>query len=248
MLNSTRWPALTGSHAPIVAHVDCDPDKREDLKEWLSVRGRHSKGFEKLPDLLNAFHHGWHFDLLLVQWHDGIGWNDLSLVREIIKAPIILLTPAGFCDSAPNIDQGFFDETFIDFLTYPLEEGELRWRIHLQLRRAHKSGFIQEEKISCGIFLFLVQRRLVFRDGVQIQLKPREFDLALQFFRNFGRVQSRELLWRSFWKSPPKNGARALDTCIAGVRRRLALEDETGFELRSIYRVGYQLRHVSGNQ
>jgi DNA-binding winged helix-turn-helix (wHTH) protein len=84
----------------------------------------------------------------------------------------------------------------------------------------------------------------VVHKGREIMLQPRQFELALELFRNVGRlVYARvavELAVARRCTAP--DGARALDVCVANVRRKLELRRKARFTLHAVYRRGYQLR------
>jgi two-component system, OmpR family, phosphate regulon response regulator PhoB len=88
--------------------------------------------------------------------------------------------------------------------------------------------------------------------GTPIKLSPREFDLAVAFFRNVDQVLTREWLFANVWGRKVENGAfsttwgrkaenaslsRTLDVCVSGLRRKLGLR----FRLQAIWGQGYRL-------
>jgi two-component system, OmpR family, phosphate regulon response regulator PhoB len=76
--------------------------------------------------------------------------------------------------------------------------------------------------------------------GAPIKLRPREFDLAVAFFRNVNRLLTREWLFANVWgRKEEENGpaSRSLDVSVSGLRRKLGLRSR----LQAIWGQGYQL-------
>lgn len=96
-----------------------------------------------------------------------------------------------------------------------------------------------------GDYYFLEGLQVVLHRGREVTLSTRRFDLAIALFRHVGHTVDSRLLWTSLCDetfAPPSS--RALQVCVASVRKKLALYPENGFTLRAVYKRGYQLRTV----
>jgi DNA-binding response OmpR family regulator len=79
--------------------------------------------------------------------------------------------------------------------------------------------------------------------GEPIELTPREFDLALLFLKNVGRVLSRSYVHEVLWA---KEGSkrRSLATHVSRLRSKLQFGPSTGYRLSSVYSYGYRLEPI----
>ena len=82
-------------------------------------------------------------------------------------------------------------------------------------------------------------------DGAPVALAPKEFDLALLFFRNIGRLMSRDVLAECVWNREIPATSRTLDTHLSNIRQKLQLRPEHGVRLSSSYALGYRLELTS---
>ncbi|MNL56734.1 Alkaline phosphatase synthesis transcriptional regulatory protein PhoP [compost metagenome] len=74
-----------------------------------------------------------------------------------------------------------------------------------------------------------------------MSLAPKEFDLALLFFRNLGRLMSRDVIAECVWNREIPATSRTLDTHLSNIRQKLQLRPEHGVRLSSSYALGYRL-------
>ena len=87
--------------------------------------------------------------------------------------------------------------------------------------------------------------RVITLDDVAITLAPKEFELALLFFRNIGRLMSRDVLAECVWNREIPATSRTLDTHLSNIRQKLQLRPQHGVRLTSSYALGYRLELVS---
>ena len=80
-------------------------------------------------------------------------------------------------------------------------------------------------------------RRTAERRGVEIELRPREFDLLLLLARNAGRVVPRDRILAELWRDHWGGASKTLDMHISTLRRRLG---EPGL-ITTFRGVGYRL-------
>ena len=82
-----------------------------------------------------------------------------------------------------------------------------------------------------------------------MHLTQKEFELALLFFRNMGRLMSRKYLMESVWTltHPPEVEllSRSLDTHVSRIRCVLNLRPSNGYRLVAVYGQGYRLESLA---
>lgn len=219
--------------------------QRLQLCRRLDQLGYASVLFASSSALLAAIGKGQCFDLLLLADGDSQSWSCVSAMACVLGIPVLLLSDTLHWITRDASAQGFQAPPVFDFASLGVEDLELSIRIQTLLQRAREPRALQGERVGVGDYVFLEDARRVMRGGKEIRLQPRQFSLALELFRNLGAVVSRQSLWNLLWGKPAsQDGLRALDVCVANVRKKLDLRAENGFTLRAIYRRGYQLREA----
>jgi DNA-binding response OmpR family regulator len=131
-----------------------------------------------------------------------------------------------------------------DFMPKPIRVGELSARTRALLRRAYPAQ--HETEVVFGPYHFFPHSRTLHVDGEPLELKHREYELALFLFQNMGRLLSREHLREAVWGQGPEAPSRSLDTHISRLRTKLDLRPSNGFLLSAIYGLGYRLEAFDG--
>ena len=125
-----------------------------------------------------------------------------------------------------------------DFMTKPVRIGELRARVAALLRRSYTDK--TEEVLEFGRYRFLPESRSLEIEGTPVELKNREYELALFLFQNMGQLLTRDHLKEVIWGQVPDVMSRSLDTHISRLRILLDLRPANGFIVTSVYGVGYR--------
>ena len=122
------------------------------------------------------------------------GFSVLSRLRESSDIPVIIL-------SARTDEQDKLSGLSLmadDYMTKPFSVKELVARIKVNLARYEKSGIVKKTFSAGGITLDC-EKMTVYRDGKEIGISKKEFDLLLLLFENRGRVISRETVLEKIW-------------------------------------------------
>lgn len=82
-----------------------------------------------------------------------------------------------------------------------------------------------------------VESRRVLRQGNEIDLTVKEFDLLTELIRNQNIALYRERLYEKIWKEPFWGDTSTLDTHIQRLRKKLGWEDH----IKTVFRIGYRL-------
>ena len=127
-----------------------------------------------------------------------------------------------------------------DHVVMPVAPELLLARVRSLLRRAHRHASPTPCEVF-GDYRFDPGSKRLMLAGVEVALTPKEFDLALLFFRNPGHPMSRVELLDLIWNQESSNRSRSMDAHICMLRSKLKLRGANGYRLNSIYRYGYCL-------
>jgi two-component system, OmpR family, KDP operon response regulator KdpE len=109
-----------------------------------------------------------------------------------------------------------------DYVTKPFSPGELRARVHAQLRRARLAGSASAAAVvSAGGVEIDVAKRTVRRAGADVHLTPTEWDLLRAFLREPGKTLTHQQLFRAVWATSSGDPQQYLRVYVANLRRKL---------------------------
>jgi DNA-binding response OmpR family regulator len=221
-----------------IAVLDDDPFLLELIKGTLErhdhVCHTYSEGASLLKDVRYET-----FDLLIVDWHlpDMDGTDVVQAVRQMggYQPPILLITRRN--DERDVIEA--LNRGADDFMSKPLRMGELVARMTALLRRAFPEAM--GTRLAFGPYVFDAVKRALSVRGQPVELKNREYELALFMFRNAGRLLSRAHLREVVWGDVTEAPSRSLDTHISRLRSKLDLTESNGYTISAVYGMGYRL-------
>lgn len=157
------------------------------------------------------------YDMILLDWElpDGPGTELCKEMRRNGEAtPVLMLTGrSSVIDKSTGLDIGADD-----YLTKPFELPELLARIRSLLRRLWRD---KVERLTFGPLEMDVQTRQCFRNGTELKLLRKEFDLLELLMRNQNSFFSTEMLLQKLWGGDTEAGSDAVFQCIRRLRRKL---------------------------
>jgi DNA-binding response OmpR family regulator len=166
--------------------------------------------------------------------------NGISVLREFRRdgfvMPVLLLTAL---DSVEDRVLGL-DAGADDYLVKPFAFPELLARVRALLRRTTS---VPQMSLDLGDLHMNLAGHTAMRNGTQLELTSREFDLLEYLMVNRERVVSREMLTRDVWKETVRYTSldNVIDVQIARLRRKI----DDPFErklLHTVRGVGFVLR------
>jgi DNA-binding response OmpR family regulator len=163
---------------------------------------------------------------------DGIAL--LPLIRRATEVPILMLSAKH--DVATRV--AGLEAGADDYLAKPFEFVELVARVQTLLRRPNLA------RVSSLRFLDIemdVEKRLVWRDGENIPLSSREFDLLAVLLRHPERVFTRQQLLDRVWGADRDVLPGSVETYISYLRAKLDRSPRRRV-IRTIRGVGYSVR------
>ena len=120
-----------------------------------------------------------------------------------------------------------------DYIVKPFEVAELIARVEVVLRRYNKTQDVFELN---GLYVD-ASSMVAKRDGKEISLTPKEFDLLLLFLRTPNTALYRENIYEKVWGGELEYGSKTVDLHVQRLRKKAGLEKE----LKSVSKVGYRL-------
>lgn len=157
------------------------------------------------------------------------GLSGFEVLERLKGMPVILVTAkAGFPDRLKGLKLGADD-----YITKPFEILELVERVKAVLRRTMKGT---EEICFDDLRVELANRR-VYKNGVEIILKPKEFDLLETLIHNRNLALTREKLIELVWNFDYEGDTRTVDIHVQRLRSKLGI----AHRLQTVYKTGYRL-------
>ena len=155
-------------------------------------------------------------------------YSGFEIMEYIEETPVIFVTAR----SAPNDKIKGLRLGADDYITKPFDILELVERVKAVLRRTKADTAYFEFD---GIRIEFDNRR-VYKNGEEIQLKPREFDLLEVLVNNRNLALSREKLLRLVWEFDYEGDTRTVDVHIQRLRQKLGIAER----IQTVYKTGYR--------
>ena len=161
-------------------------------------------------------------------------------IRSFSTVPIIMLTAR-----SEDADQLMgFESGADDYVTKPFNILTLKARVRALLRRASISAPAAEtgdgrELITCAHISLDEKRRSAFKNGEEVVMTMKEFDLILFLMKNPGKVYSRESLLDLVWGYDYLGDTRTVDVHVRRLREKLELDPAQPRHIITKWGVGY---------
>jgi DNA-binding response OmpR family regulator len=127
-----------------------------------------------------------------------------------------------------------------DYIVKPFSPGELVARVDAVLRRLNAGAEGDEEPIELDGLRIEPAARRVVRDGEELALTQREFDLLLHLARNPGRVFTREELMDAVWQFSFYTDTSTVTVHVRRLRAKLEEDPSEPRRLQTVWGVGYR--------
>jgi two-component system alkaline phosphatase synthesis response regulator PhoP len=189
----------------------------------------------------------WAPDLIILDLMlpDLDGYRVLQQLRkEGVGTPVLILTARGEeSDKVLGFRLGADD-----YVTKPFGVMELLARVEAILRRSRRGDEPPEEPVKEGdldVFGSITvdaRARIVYREGEEVLLTPKELDLLLALMGKDGAVVSRLDLLKEVWGHRAAVVSRTVDTHISELRRKLEDEPSTPKHILTVHKAGYRFQ------
>lgn len=173
--------------------------------------------------------------LMDVMLPDGDGISLLQRIREEgFQKPVLVITAR---DTVKDLVLGL-NSGADDYIVKPFAFDELLARLRAVLRRSPNSSF--ETRLIYGDLIVDSLTRTAIRNGRELALTQRQFELLEYLARNKNRIVAREALARDVWKSATTTWTNVIEVQINQLRKKLKTAGEEEI-LHTVRGVGYQL-------
>jgi two-component system response regulator RegX3 len=230
---------MIGSMARTILVVDDEPTLRETLAEALEADGyavvQAGDGRAALeqfrshtPDLVLL-------DLMLPELS---GLEVARQIRAESSVPIVMLTARDAeLDKVVGLEMGADD-----YVTKPFSLRELSARVRAVLRRGEPSGTPLLPNVELGAVQVDLPGHRVLRNGAEIPMKPKVFELLAFLLRHPGQVMSRDQLLEQVWGYDYLGETRTVDVHVHWLRAAVEIDPANPTLIQTVRGTGYVLR------
>ena len=170
------------------------------------------------------------YDIILldIMLPEADGFELMEYIKPL-DIPVIFLTAMNTVDNrVKGLRMGAED-----YIVKPFEVAELIARVEVVLRRYKKT----EDIFELNGLTVDVSSMSVSRDGKEIDLTPKEFELLLLFLRTPNTALYRDTIYEKVWGGEMEFGSKTVDLHVQRLRKKAGLSKE----LKSVSKVGYLL-------
>jgi len=156
-----------------------------------------------------------------------------TLREEKLEMPILMLTAKGQeSDVVLGLKLGADD-----YVTKPFSIKELIARAEALVRRTKGRG---NRRFEFGDCRFDLESRVLTRDGTEVAMSPKEFDLLAYFVTNTGRALSRDTIMASVWGYGSMVTPRSIDRFVNALRNKIEPEPAAPRFIKTVREFGYK--------
>jgi DNA-binding response OmpR family regulator len=217
-----------------VAVVEDDLALGQQIVDVLAQAGLAAQWFKRGQDFVGACGRPEAFDVALLDMRlpDMTG---LAVLENLLDRapPVVMLT--GMTEEAGLVRA--FELGVHDYVFKPFRANELVARL---------KGLVRRTRRELGGAEPLVAKPSLLTDHpAYTSLTEKERGCAEVLLGQLGQTVSRETLRRLVWRGHQVVTSRSIDTHVSRVRTKLGLVPSAGFELASVYGVGYRLQKLA---
>lgn len=165
------------------------------------------------------------------------GFDVCKQIRQTSNVPIIIISAkAEEQERILGLDIGADD-----YVIKPFSPREVLMRVKTVLRRvADDSVDEKSKKIEVAGLLIDMNSYEASVNGKPVILTKKEIEILWLFATNPGRVFTRDHLLENIWGYEYFGDTRTVDTHIKRIRTKLDIDDSVGFDIKTVWGVGYK--------
>ena len=224
---------------PRILVIEDEPDMLFGLEHNLRYEGYEVATATTGPDGLETWRRMRPDLVILDVMLPGIdGFQVLAAIRrEDAEVPVLLLTAKSLeADKVYGLNLGADD-----YITKPFSIRELLARVQAVLRRSRAeeaAGHVH----AFGDVEVDLDERMVRKQGREVSLSYKEFEVLRVLIENRGMTVTREKLLEDVWgkQDSDSSASRTVDTHIANLRKKIEGDGERARYIRTVHKVGYK--------
>ncbi len=166
------------------------------------------------------------------------GYEICRLIRkEKLDMPIIMLTAKGEeSDIILGLNLGADD-----YVTKPFSIKELLARAAAFLRRRKMD---EKDRYKFNGFVLDISSRKLTRNGKEIKLSPKEFNLLVYFLKNQGRALTRDDILKAVWGYSSFVTDRSVDRFVTTLREKIEHDPHNPVFIHTLREIGYRFEKI----
>jgi len=218
----------------LIYSVEDDKDIAHIINLTLSKAGYQIEVFNNGKDFLNALKKKKpNMVLLDMMLPDIPGQELIKKIRDNSQYDdmdvIIISANRMIIDKIDGLDLGADD-----YIEKPFDILELMSRINARVRRVRKSS-----KLEVGGIKLDLDKHICYKNGKQINLTPREFDILSLILSKKGAIVKREEVLTKIWGTDVSLETRTIDMHINSIRKKIG--DANASVIVTLYGVGFKV-------
>src|SRR5450631_60412 len=223
--------------------VDDEPALRKALRSSLTASGFTVEEARNGEEALGSVQRH-PFDLVLLDINMP-GINGIDACRRIRgispHAGIVMITVRDMEDDKVRALEAGAD----DYVTKPFKLRELTARLRAVLRRTRISETAEPVVLRAGNLEMDLHERILRREGEEIHLSPKEFDLLAFMMKNAGAPLTHVKLLRSVWGVEYGNELEYLRSYVRMLRKKIEIDPSNPEYILTEPWLGYRFRNPS---
>ncbi|MDI3480759.1 MAG: two-component system, OmpR family, alkaline phosphatase synthesis response regulator PhoP [Tepidanaerobacteraceae bacterium] len=170
---------------------------------------------------------------------DISGFDVCKEITAKYKIPIIMLTArSDIIDKVLGLELGADD-----YITKPFDIREVTARVKTAFRRMEnlRETLSNRQMVYINDHVNIDKKAMtVYKDGVEVKLKPKEYELLLLFCENKDKVLTREEILDRVWGLDYEGGLRTVDVHVQRIRKKLDVEGAPSI-IDTVFGIGYKM-------
>jgi len=167
---------------------------------------------------------------------DGV--EAIKIIRQNSIVPIIFLTAK---DTQQDKIKGFISGCD-DYITKPFDLIELSLRMSVMLKRVSNNvSDANKDILKVKDLEINLKEHTIYKEGAEIKLTPKEFDILVLLGKNQGRVFSSNEIYERIWEEDFLESDNSLLTHIRNLREKLNDSVKNSRYIKTVWGVGYKI-------